>query len=134
MRSMTSELWPLAKDEDIVLFRQAVHRVAREAGYGTVDQTKLVTAASEIARNALEHGGGGEASIMTITQDGRSGIKVVVRDQGAGIADIKNAMRDGYTSGKGMGLGLGGAKRLADEMEVRSTPVEGTTVTLIRWK
>lgn len=130
---MTSETWPLRQPEDVVRFRQAVHRVVREMGFRLVDQTKFVTAASELARNAVEHGGGGNGSIEGVREGTRSGIQVKVEDQGLGIADLEQALRDGYTGKNGMGLGLGGAKRLSDAFDIRSAPGEGTSVTIVRW-
>lgn len=130
---MTSETWPLQQAEDVVRFRQAVHRVVREMGFRLIDQTKFVTAASELARNAVEHGGGGNGSIESVRSGTRSGIQVKVEDRGPGIGNLDQALRDGYTGKNGMGLGLGGAKRLSDTFEIRSAPGEGTSVTIVRW-
>jgi len=102
--------------------------------FSLVDQTKIVTAASELARNTLEHGGGGELELATIENGIRRGIRLTFLDKGPGIADIKQALTDGFTTGKGMGLGLGGSKRLMNEFEVRSEQGGGTSVTAIRWK
>jgi serine/threonine-protein kinase RsbT len=120
--------------DDVVRVRQEVRRYAIEAGLGLVDQTKVVTAASEIARNTLDYGKGGQA-IMDVVQIGaRRGVRIQFEDNGPGIMDIELALKDGYTSGKGMGLGLGGARRLCNEFAITSTPGKGTTVTIARLK
>ena len=134
MMETPTEFWPIASSEDVVRFRQAVKRVAGTAGFGLVDQTKIVTAASEIARNALDYGGGGSGSINVVERSGRTGIRLVIKDDGPGIEDLSLAMRDGYTSGAGMGLGLSGAKRLASEFEIDTRPGQGTMVTITRWR
>lgn len=134
MTETTSEVWPIESAEDVVKFRQAVKRVAVGAGFGVIDQTKIVTATSELARNALDYGGGGSGVIDILSQLGRTGLRVVVRDSGPGIADLSVAMQDGYTSGSGMGLGLGGAKRLVNEFDIQSQPDHGTVVTIVRWR
>jgi len=120
--------------EDVVRVRQEVRRFAIEAGLGLVDQTKIVTAASELARNTLDYGQGGQATMDVVQNGARRGVRIVFEDQGPGIPDIEQALRDGYTSGKGMGLGLGGAKRLCNEFSIVSTPGQGTSVTIARWK
>jgi serine/threonine-protein kinase RsbT len=99
-----------------------------------VDQTKIVTAASELARNTLEHGGGGEVRIQILQEGVRRGVRLTFTDQGPGIADLGQAMKDGFTTGGGMGLGLSGSKRLVNEFDIRSAPGQGTTVTITRWK
>jgi serine/threonine-protein kinase RsbT len=120
--------------DDVVRVRQEVRRYAIEAGLGLVDQTKVVTAASEIARNTLDYGKGGQA-IMEVVQIGaRRGVRIQFEDNGPGIMDVELALKDGYTSGKGMGLGLGGARRLCNEFAITSTPGKGTTVTIARLK
>jgi serine/threonine-protein kinase RsbT len=119
---------------DVVRVRHAVRSVAIELGFSVVDQTKIVTAASELARNTLVHGLGGHCVIEVLQQDGRTGLKLSFHDEGPGIADIQLALKDGYTSGGGMGLGLGGAKRLMNEFEILSTPGQGTRVSAVRWK
>jgi serine/threonine-protein kinase RsbT len=125
---------PIRTGEDVVRVRQEVRRFAIEAGLGLVDQTKIVTAASELARNTLDYGKGGNA-IMEIVQNGaRRGVRIMFEDQGPGIADIEQALKDGYTSGKGMGLGLGGSRRLCNEFAIVSEPGKGTRVTIARWK
>lgn len=124
---------PVRVEQDVVLARQAVRRAAQECGLRLVDQTKLVTAASELARNTVIYGGGGEMD-WEILEDGiRAGVRLVFRDEGPGIADLKLAMTDGWTSGSGLGLGLTGAKRLVNEFELDSVPGKGTRVTIVRW-
>ena len=131
---MTRSTMPIRAGEDVVRVRQEVRRLAIEAGLGLVDQTKIVTAASELARNTLDHGHGGQA-IMEVVQNGtRRGVRIVFEDSGPGIADVELALKDGYTSGKGMGLGLGGSRRLCNEFSLVSVPGKGTTVTIARWK
>jgi serine/threonine-protein kinase RsbT len=124
----------LASSEDVVIVRQAVRQWSAGLGFSLVDQTKLVTATSELARNAVTYGGGGSARIETVARNGRLGIRVTFEDNGPGIADIELAMKDGFTSGGGLGLGLGGAKRLTDEFEIHSRPGEGTRVCFVRWR
>jgi len=120
--------------EDIVNVRQAVRARAVELGFSLVDQTKLVTAASEIARNTVIYGGGGWAQLELLESGSRKGLQIVFEDNGPGIADIEKAMQDGFTTGGGLGLGLGGAKRLVNEFEIASKPGSGTRVALRRWK
>jgi len=120
--------------DDVVRVRQAVRARAIEAGFGIVDQTKLVTAASEIARNTVVYGGGGTLVIEIVREGARRGVQLTFSDSGPGITDLKAAMTDGYTTGGGLGLGLSGAKRLSNEFSIESTPGQGTTVTLTRWK
>ena len=134
MAALKRELRDVRSDSDIVQVRHAVRALAAEMRFSLVDQTKLVTAASEIARNTLQYGGGGTAAIETVEQNGRQGMRLVFEDRGPGIADLARAMQDGYTSGGGLGLGLGGAKRLVNEFEIVSRPGEGTRVTLVRWR
>ncbi len=129
----TTETLPIKNGDDIVRVRQKVRIRAVEIGLSLVDQTKLITAASELARNALDYGKGGHADIETIAELKR-GVRIVFRDEGPGIADIQQAMTDGFTSGSGLGHGLGGAKRLVDEFDIQSRPGKGTTVTIARWK
>ena len=125
---------PIVTSEDVVLVRQLVRARAVENGFSLVDQTKLVTAASELARNALEHGGGGKMRLEVLNSGIRRGVRVTFADQGPGIANIEQALRDGFTTGGGLGLGLGGAKRLSNEFDIVSRPGEGTTVTITRWR
>ena len=119
---------------DIVQIRQAVRVWAVEQGFGLVDQTKLVTAASELARNTLDYGRGGTVRLMALDDGGRRGLRLIFEDQGPGIPDIQLALTDGYTSGGGLGLGLGGSKRLVNEFDIASKVGEGTRVTVTRWK
>ncbi len=128
------EVLPLKSEQDVVIARQAVRKFAIEQGFGIVDQTKIVTAASELGRNTLIHGGGGDLAIEALTDGARRGVRAVFTDQGKGIPDIAQALRDGFTTGTGMGLGLGGSKRLVDQFEIRSAPGEGTCITIVRWK
>jgi len=130
----TNNVIEVRNSGDVVMVRQAVRMCAVEAGFGLVDQTKIVTAASELARNMIEYGGGGTAGIETVTNGARKGLKVTFQDHGPGIPDIEMAMRDGYTTGTGFGLGLGGAKRLVNEFEISSRVGEGTRVVITRWK
>jgi serine/threonine-protein kinase RsbT len=125
---------PLRNQNDIVLGRQAVRRLAQEQGFSLVDQTKLVTAASELARNALIYGGGGELKWEKLVDGAKRGVRLVFEDHGPGIANIEQAMTDGWTSGNGLGLGLTGARRLVNEFELQSTVGVGTRVTIARWK
>jgi serine/threonine-protein kinase RsbT len=134
MQVSSSESLPILSSEDIVIVRQAVRKKAVSLGFGLVDQTKFVTAASELARNTLDYGGGGTVQIELVQNEHRSGIRLVFEDRGPGIPDIDLAMKDGYTSGNGMGLGLSGAKRLCQEFEIWSQLGEGTRVSILRWK
>ncbi|MCQ4287583.1 ATP-binding protein [Pseudomonas stutzeri] len=124
---------PVRIEQDVVLARQAVRRIAQDCGMRLIDQTKLVTAVSELARNTVVYGGGGDMDWAVIEQSARTGIRLTFRDEGPGIADIKLAMTDGWTSGGGLGLGLTGAKRLVDEFELESTPGIGTRISIVRW-
>lgn len=126
---------PIRSGEDVVKVRQAVRRCAAELGLSLVEQTKLVTAASELARNTLTHGGGGGVRIEVISKEPRrTGVRLIFEDEGPGIRDIELAMRDGYTTGDGLGLGLGGARKLSHEFDIQSQPGSGTRVTIVRWK
>jgi serine/threonine-protein kinase RsbT len=125
---------PLRTEHDIVLCRQTVRRLAQEAAFSLVDQTKIVTAASELARNALIYGGGGELRWETLLDGIRRGVRLSFEDQGPGIPNLEQAMTDGWTSGNGLGLGLTGARRLVNEFELQSTVGVGTRVTITRWK
>lgn len=124
----------IVSSNDVVRIRQVVRARAATLGFSLVEQTKLVTAASELARNMIDYGGGGHMDIETIESGSRIGVKLIFEDQGAGIADIERALQDGYTTGRGLGLGLGGAKRLCNDFELRSAPGEGTRVAITRWK
>jgi serine/threonine-protein kinase RsbT len=133
MAVLSSETVPLATETDVVTVRRRVREVAGKLGFSLVDQTKFVTAASELARNTLLHGGGG-AMELSMLNGPRLGIRLTFEDKGPGIPDIQLALRDGFTTGSGLGLGLGGAKRLVNEFEVISRVGEGTKVTIVRWK
>jgi len=125
---------PIRSGDDVVRVRQQVRVVAASSGLSLVDQTKVVTAASELARNALVHGGGGTARIEVVTSgQGRRGIWVGFTDDGPGIADVDLALTDGWSSGDGLGLGLSGARRLVDEFELTSKPGSGTSVVVVKW-
>lgn len=132
-KTPVSELQDIRTSEDVVRVRQRVRTLAVQSGLGLVDQTKIVTAASELARNTLDYGGGGHVE-MELLMLPRRGVRLVFVDQGPGIKDIDAALRDGFTTGGGMGLGLGGAKRLASEFNIESSPGEGTRITIARWK
>jgi serine/threonine-protein kinase RsbT len=134
MKIRSSESMPIRTSEDIVLVRQAVRKQAMALGFGIVDQTKIVTAASELGRNTLDYGGGGMVELAVVENGARAGVRVVFEDKGPGIPDIDLALTDGYTSGNGMGLGLSGAKRLSHEFEITSKLNEGTRVSILRWK
>jgi serine/threonine-protein kinase RsbT len=129
-----SESMAIAGGDDVVRVRQVVRVGAVACGFSLVDQTKIVTAASELARNTVEYGGGGTLHIAQLDEKGRRGLRLTFEDQGPGIADIALAMTDGYTTGKGLGMGLSGARRLCNEFDIQSTAGVGTTVTVTRWK
>jgi serine/threonine-protein kinase RsbT len=128
------EVVQLRSDSDVVRTRQAVRAMCADLGFSLVDQTKMVTATSELARNTITHGRGGTA-VLEILEDGkRSGVRIVFEDAGPGISDVDEAMRDGYTTANGMGLGLGGARRLVNEFAIESEPGRGTRVVIARWR
>ena len=129
----TDEL-PLDRDDHIVSVRQTVRQRAIAIGFSLVDQTKIVTAASELARNTIQHGGGGSATIEVVNDGSRRGLRLTFEDHGPGIADVSLAMKDGYTTAGGLGLGLSGAKRLSNEFSIASALGEGTRVVITRWK
>lgn len=129
-----SENRPVETSEDVVAVRQAVRQRAVQIGFTLVDQTKIVTAASELARNTLHYGGGGTLRIEEVQHGVRRGLRLVFEDNGPGIPDIDLAMKDGYTTSNGLGLGLSGAKRLSNEFSIESRPGEGTRVTIVRWR
>ena len=129
-----SDKLPVASDGDVVTVRQRVRALAVEYGFSLVDQTKIVTAASELARNTVVHGGGGIVEIDALVEGARRGIRLTFRDHGPGIADLAAAMRDGFTTGGGLGLGLGGARRLCNDFDIQSTPGDGTVVRITRWR
>ncbi len=124
---------PIHSDMDLAWVRQHVRQAAAQLGFGLVEQTKLVTAASELARNTLVHGGGGHVESTALTSGISRGLRLTFRDEGPGITDIQRALSDGYTSGGGLGLGLGGARRLVHEFSIDSRPGDGTAVTVICW-
>jgi serine/threonine-protein kinase RsbT len=134
MLTARTEQIAVREQHDIVSVRQVVRSWSLSLGLGLVDLTKLVTAASEIARNTVEYGGGGTLQIEEVRDGLKLGVRLVFEDHGPGIADIDRAMTDGYSSGTGMGLGLGGTKRLVDEFELSSTPGAGTRVSITKWK
>jgi serine/threonine-protein kinase RsbT len=133
MPTESVETMPLRTSDDVVRARQAVRACAVGAGFSLIDQTKIVTAASEIARNTVDYGGGGEMRVEVLKEGPRRGVRLTFTDQGPGIADISLAMRDGYTTSNGLGLGLSGAKRLCNEFDIKSKPGQGTAVTIARW-
>lgn len=133
MEVRKSESVPVRTSEDVVLVRTSVRKLAAELRFGIVDQTKIVTAASEIARNTLDYGKGGEMRMEAVFNGLKNGLRLVFVDQGPGISDIDRALTDGFTSGNGMGLGLGGTRRLMDAFEIASKVNEGTTVTITKW-
>lgn len=128
------EVRPIATETDVVQLRQVARKWAADLGLGLVDQTKVVTAASELGRNTLVHGKGGSVRLEVVHEGGRRGLRLIFEDRGPGISDLELALRDGYTTGTGLGLGLGGARRLMSDFEVVSRPGEGTRVTVIKWK
>jgi len=134
MQIVRSDSLPVRSASEVVSVRQAVRRWAVELGFSLVEQTKIVTAASELARNMIDYGGGGTVWFESLDDGIRKGLRLRFEDHGPGIADIDKALRDGFTSGNGMGLGLGGAKRLSNEFDIRSAPGQGTQVTIVRWK
>lgn len=134
MAVLRDEVTVLRSVDDIIKARQLVRDCAVAQGLSLVDQTKLITAASELARNTLVHGGGGEMRLRALQEGARRGVQVSFSDQGPGIKNIEQAMKDGFTTGGGLGLGLGGAKRLVNEFQIESQPGLGTTVTILRWK
>jgi serine/threonine-protein kinase RsbT len=134
MTPPTREQRLIRSSEDVTLVRRLVRSHSVALGFSLIDQTKLVTAASELARNALEHGGGGFMELEHVIDRARRGLKLTFVDEGPGIADVSQAMRDGYTTGSGLGLGLGGAKRLSGDFNIESTPGKGTRVAITRWK
>ena len=125
---------PLRSQQDVVMARQLVRKLTQDLKFGLVDQTKFVTAASELARNAVIHGGGGEMCWAIVEVGGRTGLKLSFQDSGKGIPNLELAMMDGWTSGGGLGMGLSGAKRLVNEFEIQSEPGKGTRVAITRWK
>jgi serine/threonine-protein kinase RsbT len=134
MDSITADAVLIRAQDDIVRIRQIVRSKAAAIGLSLVDQTKIVTAASELARNALDYGGGGRMHSQILNELGRRGLRLTFEDEGPGIADVEQALRDGFTTGGGLGLGLGGAKRLCNEFKIDTAPGKGTRITIARWK
>lgn len=134
MQTTKTETAPVRTSADVVSVRHLVRRWAVELSFTIVEQTKIVTAASELARNMIDYGGGGQLLLESLDDGIRRGLRLTFEDRGPGIADIQAALRDGYTTGGGMGLGLGGAKRLSNEFDLKSAPGEGTRVAITRWK
>lgn len=124
---------PIQIEQDVVLARQTARKLATECGMRLIDLTKLVTAVSELARNTMVYGGGGDMDWQILDENARTGLRLVFRDEGPGIADVKLAMTDGWTSGSGLGLGLTGARRLVEEFELDTAPGKGTRITITRW-
>ncbi|KDD65626.1 serine/threonine-protein kinase RsbT [Pseudomonas sp. BT76 TE3572] len=133
MTVRSSGTQPIHIEQDVVLARQTARKLATECGMRLIDLTKLVTAVSELARNTMVYGGGGEMDWQILDENTRTGLRLTFRDEGPGIADVKLAMTDGWTSGNGLGLGLTGAKRLVEEFELETTPGKGTRITITRW-
>ena len=131
---LKNETLPIKSSSDIVKVRQFAREWAVLLGFSLVEQTKMVTAASELARNVLDYGGGGKVELAVLQNELRQGLKLTFADQGPGIADLDQALKDGFTTGSGMGLGLGGAKRLVNEFEIDSAPGRGTKVSITRWR
>jgi serine/threonine-protein kinase RsbT len=129
-----NEVLEIRTSTDVVQVRQSVRTLATSLGFSLIDQTKVVTAASELARNTLEHGGGGTARLESVTQGIRKGLRLTFEDKGPGIRDVSLALKDGYTTGGGMGLGLSGSKRLVNEFDIDTKVGEGTRVTVTKWK
>jgi serine/threonine-protein kinase RsbT len=134
MPATKTDVVPLRAEEDVVRARQAVRSWAVELAFGLVDQTKLVTAASELARNTVVYGGGGAMRLEALNDGARRGLRLTFEDQGPGIPDVQRALQDGYTTGNGLGLGLGGARRLVNEFDIVSAPGQGTRITVTRWR
>ncbi|HEX2866767.1 MAG TPA: anti-sigma regulatory factor [Ignavibacteriales bacterium] len=134
MKVQRSDKRFIRSSEDIVMVRQLVREWAKAIGMNLIDQTKLITAASELARNTYDYGGGGVVIMDQVIEGVKSGIRLTFEDKGPGIEDVEQAIKDGFTTGGGMGLGLGGARRLANEFYIDTKPGQGTRVTIVRWK
>ncbi len=134
MSVLKREQLPLRSSSDVVLARQKVREWSTDLRFSLVDQTKLVTAASELARNALDHGHGGQMTLEVVNGMAKAGLRLVFEDNGPGIPDIEQALKDGFSTGSGMGLGLGGSRRLVNEFSIESELGKGTKVTVLRWK
>lgn len=129
-----TESVPVRSSAEVVSVRHVVRRYAVDLGFSLVEQTKIVTAASELARNMVDYAGGGAMMLEALEEGSRRGLRLIFEDHGPGIPDVAAALRDGFTTGGGMGLGLGGSKRLSNEFEIKTAPGEGTRITLVRWK
>lgn len=134
MTMLKTETMNIQSSTDVILVRQMARQFAVELGFSLIEQTKIVTAASELARNTLDYGGGGMVKLEALQEEGRQGLRLTFEDQGPGIPDIELALKDGFTTGSGLGMGLSGAKRLASEFEIQSVVGEGTRVMIVRWK
>ena len=134
MTVLLSDRHTVQSAEEVVAIRQAVRQRAVELGFNLVDQTKIVTAASELARNTVQYGGGGRVTIEAVEDFGRRGLRLTFEDDGPGIPDVELALKDGYTTGGGLGLGLSGARRLSNDFNIQSTPGKGTRVIITRWR
>ena len=134
MHAESHETLEIRSSADVVTVRQTARALAERVGFSLVDQTKLVTAASELARNTIDYGGGGSVRIELVENGVRRGVRLTFEDQGPGISDITMALKDGYTTGGGLGLGLGGARRLVNDFNIESSPGAGTRVMIARWK
>jgi len=134
VQARTADTLAVLTSDDVVRVRQEGRRQAIEVGLGLVDQTKIVTAASELARNLLDHAGGGVVQVEAISDIGRRGVRLTFEDHGPGIKDVEKALTDGYTTGNGLGLGLGGARRLSNEFNIDTKVGEGTRITIARWR
>lgn len=134
MPAESHETLEIRSSADVVAVRQAARALSERVGFSLVDQTKLVTAASELARNTIDYGGGGSVRVELVENGVRRGVRLTFEDQGPGIPDIPTALKDGYTSGHGLGLGLGGARRLVNDFSIDSSPGNGTRVMIARWK
>ncbi|MEP7150669.1 MAG: anti-sigma regulatory factor [Nitrospira sp.] len=134
MATLRDETFPIRSSDDIVKVRQITREWALMQAFSLVDQTKIVTAASELARNTLEYGRGGEVRVQALQEGVRRGVRLTFTDQGPGIPDLEKALRDGFTTGHGMGLGLSGSKRLVNDFDIQTEVDKGTTVTIARWK
>jgi serine/threonine-protein kinase RsbT len=134
VQTLKAETLPIRSESDVVVVRKVVRQWATELGFGIVDLTKTVTAASELARNTVIYGGGGDLTLEALEKDRRKGLRMIFADQGPGIPNMDLALTDGWTSGGGLGMGLSGSKRLMSEFDVQSKPGEGTRVTIVKWK
>jgi serine/threonine-protein kinase RsbT len=134
MPAESHETLDIRSSADVVSVRQATRALAERLGFSLVDQTKLVTAASELARNTIDYGGGGQVRLELVENGVRRGVRLTFEDQGPGIPDVQLALKDGYTSGGGLGLGLGGARRLVNDFAIESSPGAGTRIMIARWK